>query len=390
MPRALISVSDKRGVVEFAEGLVALGWEIVSTGGTAELLLQEEVPVRGIERVTGFPEIMDGRVKTLHPAIHAGLLALRDEPLHLEALDEHGFEPIDLVAVNLYPFRETVAKADVSLAETTEQIDIGGPALLRASAKNHESVFAVCDPEDYEAVLGALDAGGEESAGLRRSLAAKVYRHTAAYDAAIGGYLDSFAPESDPRPPAEAFLSLVRVQELRYGENPDQTAALYRDGSSRRWGVAGLRQLHGKELSYNNLLDVDGALAAIAPFLADSRAACAIVKHTTPCGLAVGRSTAEAFERALACDPVSAFGSTVAFNQALAETVAEALYELFVECLIAPDFAEGALQILLEKKNLRILVAGEGGLEAYPGHVLAGLDARGVQGGLLLQSSPRP
>jgi phosphoribosylaminoimidazolecarboxamide formyltransferase/IMP cyclohydrolase len=386
---ALLSVSDKTGIAEFARELVERGWRIVSTGGTAAQLSAAEIPVTRVSELTGVPEMMGGRVKTLHPAVHAALLARRSVPEDMEALAAADIEPIDLVAVNLYPFRETVAKVDVSLAEVMEQIDIGGPTLLRASAKNHESVFALCDPEDYDVVLAALGAG-EEDPELRKGLAAKVYRHTATYDAAIAGYLESLASAKKPHPPSEVFLSLVRVQEMRYGENPDQKAALYRDASTRRWGVPALSQLHGKELSYNNLLDVDGVLAAIAPFLGDSRAACAIVKHTTPCGLAVGRSTAEAFERALACDPVSAFGSTVAFNQPLAETVAEALYELFVECLIAPGFAEDALRILLEKKNLRILVAGEGGLQAYPGHVLAGLDARGVQGGLLLQSSPQP
>ena len=249
----------------------------------------------------------------------------------------------------------------------------------------------LCDPADYEEALRLLveEAVGETGGEQRRKLAAKVYAHTAAYDAAVARYMGSFGAQH-AAPPPEAALSLVRVQELRYGENPDQAASFYREASCRAWGVSALKQLHGKELSYNNLLDVDGALAAISPFLGDSRAACAIVKHTTPCGLAVGRSTAEAFERALACDPVSAFGSTVAFNQPLAETVAEALHELFVECLVAPDYADGALRLLMGKKNVRLLAPEGGELEAYPGQLLPGLDARGVQGGLLLQTAPRP
>ena len=386
---ALVSVSDKTGLVELGQALVARGWRIVSTGGTAAELAEGGIPVLSISELTGVAEMLDGRVKTLHPAVHGGILARRSVTEDMEALAREEIEPIDLVAVNLYPFRQTVAKPDVTLAEAVEQIDIGGPTLLRAAAKNHRDVLVVCEPEDYEEALAVLDAEdeGEDCAERRRRLAAAVYAHTAAYDAAVARYL---GPSDSERrsPPAETLLSLVRLQEMRYGENPDQAAALYRDASRRPWGIAALKQLHGKELSYNNLLDADGALAAVAPYLGDSKAACAIVKHTTPCGLAVGRSTAEAFERALACDPLSAFGSTVAFNQPLAETSAEALDQLFVECLIAPDYAEGALRILTRKKNLRILAPEDGDLVAYPGHLLPGFDARGVQGGLLLQSAP--
>ena len=389
--QALLSVSDKTGIVELGTRLVELGWAIVSTGGTAAELAKAGIPVRSVSEMTSFPEMLAGRVKTLHPAVHAGILARRSVPEDLEALGREEIRPIDLVAVNLYPFRQTIAKPDVTLSEAVEQIDIGGPTLLRAAAKNHQDVIVLCDPEDYEGALQLLadEMEGRANGERRRQLAAKVYAHTAAYDAAVARYMGSFGPQ-DLSPPREAAISLVRVQELRYGENPDQAAAFYREASCRAWGISALRQLHGKELSYNNLLDVDGALAAISPFLADSRAACAIVKHTTPCGLAVGRSTSEAFERALACDPVSAFGSTVAFNQPLAETVAEALYELFVECLVAPDYADGALRLLMSKKNLRLLAPESGELEAYPGHLLPGLDARGVQGGLLLQSAPTP
>jgi phosphoribosylaminoimidazolecarboxamide formyltransferase/IMP cyclohydrolase len=388
---ALLSVSDKTGIVEFGKNLVDRGWDIVSTGGTAAELSKAGIPVRSVSEMTSFPEMLAGRVKTLHPAVHAGILARRNVPEDMESLGREGIRPIDLVAVNLYPFRRTIAKPDVTLSEAVEQIDIGGPTLLRAAAKNQSDVLVLCDPSDYEGALRLLadEAGGQAGGERRRGLAAKVYAHTAAYDAAVARYMGSFGPQN-LAPPPEAAISLVRVQELRYGENPDQAASFYREASCRAWGVSALKQLHGKELSYNNLLDVDGALAAISPFLGDSRAACAIVKHTTPCGLAVGRSTAEAFERALACDPVSAFGSTVAFNQPLAETVAEALYELFVECLVAPDYADGALRLLMGKKNLRLLAPESGELEAYPGHLLPGLDARGVQGGLLLQSAPVP
>ena len=388
---ALVSVSDKTGVIELARALEERGWQIVSTGGTAAAIAEAGIPVRSIGELTGFPEMLGGRVKTLHPSVHGGILARRSVSGDMEALEREGVSPIDLVAVNLYPFRQTVAKPDVSLAEAVEQIDIGGPTLLRAAAKNHRDVVVACDPADYDEVLELLDAEarGEERGEHRRRLAAKVYAHTAAYDAAVAGYLRPFGSEKSGLA-AEAIVSLVRVQELRYGENPDQAAAFYRNASRQPWGAAALAQLHGKELSYNNLLDVDGALASIAPYIGSSRAACAIVKHTTPCGLAVGRSTAEAFQRALACDPVSAFGSTIAFNQPLAETVAEALYELFVECLIAPGYAEGALRVLTQKKNLRILAPEDGKLRAYPGHLFPGLDARGVQGGLLLQTSPVP
>ncbi len=373
---ALVSVSDKTGVVELAQALVDRGWQIVSTGGTAAALAEAGVPVRSIGELTGYPEMLAGRVKTLHPAVHAGILARRSIPEDMEALDREGIQPIDLVVVNLYPFRQTVARPDVTLAEAVEQIDIGGPTLLRAAAKNHRDVVVACDPADYERVLELLDAEaeGEEHGDRRRRLAASVYAHTSVYDAAVASYLRSFGREQSG-PPAEAIVSLVRIQELRYGENPDQAAAFYRDASRRPSGAAALKQLHGKELSYNNLLDVDGALGAIAPYLGASRA---------------GRSTSEAFERALACDPVSAFGSTVAFNQPLAETVAEALCELFVECLVAPGYAEAALRSLTQKKNLRILAPEEGDLQVYPGHLFPGMDARGVQGGLLLQTAPIP
>src|SRR5437867_3957647 len=353
--RALVSVSDKRGVVEFARELAALGCEIVSTGGTADTLRKAGVPVTPIEQVTGFPEMMDGRVKTLHPKVHGGLLARRGHAGDRAALQQHGITPIDLVAVNLYPFRETIARPGVTFEQAIEQIDIGGPSMLRSAAKNHQDVIVVVDPDDYPVVLSALKSGAiapgvspgtagvspgtagvspgtagvsRGTAGvspgiagvspgiagvspeLRRELAAKVFAHTAAYDAAIHGYL----VRDRPGWPERITLALERRQELRYGENPHQAAALYAVDEP---GIRDVEQLHGKELSFNNLLDVDAALAAVAPWSGSDRAACAIIKHTTPCGIALGPVPAAAYERALATDRTSAFGSVIAFNAGL-------------------------------------------------------------------------
>ncbi|HYU90485.1 MAG TPA: bifunctional phosphoribosylaminoimidazolecarboxamide formyltransferase/IMP cyclohydrolase, partial [Gemmatimonadales bacterium] len=321
--RALLSVSDKRGIVELARELVALGWEIVSTGGTAEALRQAGIPVIPIEQVTGFPEMMDGRVKTLHPKVHGGLLARRAHPGDRAALAEHGITPIDLVVVNLYPFRETVAKPGVTFEQAIEQVDIGGPSMLRSAAKNHQDVFVVVDPDDYSRVVAALKGEGltpGASPGLRRDLAAKVFAHTAAYDAAIHGYLT----KGTPGWPERITLALERRQELRYGENPHQAAALY---ATAEPGIRDLEQLSGKELSFNNLLDLDAGLVAVAPWSSRGadRAACAIIKHTTPCGIALARSAREAYERALATDRTSAFGSVIAFNVAVDRAAAEAM-----------------------------------------------------------------
>jgi phosphoribosylaminoimidazolecarboxamide formyltransferase/IMP cyclohydrolase len=389
MPRAIISVSDKAGVVEFSASLADLGWEIVSTGGTAAALREGNVPVTGVGQVTDFPEMLGGRVKTLHPLVHAGILARQRVTSDMEQLREAGIAKVDLVAVNLYPFRETIARESVTLAGALEQIDIGGPTMLRAAAKNHDSVWPVCDPADYERVLEAI-RGGEDETGLRRTLATKVFRHTATYDAAIAGYLGASDREADrDLLPPELMTSLTRVQSLRYGENPDQQAAFYRDASRAPRGIPALEQLHGKELSYNNLLDVDGALGAISSFWDSNRPACVIVKHTTPCGIAVGRSPLEAYQKALACDPISAFGSVIAFTEPVTEAVAEVLVELFVECVVAPGYAEAALQILQAKKSLRILRPGElEDLRSSRGHLWSGLEARGVRGGLLVQSAP--
>ncbi|MGH7628143.1 MAG: bifunctional phosphoribosylaminoimidazolecarboxamide formyltransferase/IMP cyclohydrolase [Gemmatimonadales bacterium] len=369
MPRALISVSDKRAVVTFAQGLVDLGWEIVSTGGTAAALRNAGVPVVTVDAVTGFPELLDGRVKTLHPRIHAGLLARRDLPEHMAALAEHGIDPIDLVAVNLYPFQMTIAKPDVPFEDAIENIDVGGPVMLRSAAKNHESVIPVVDPTDYARVLGLLRQGGV-SPDVRRKLAAKVFAHTADYDTAIARY---FTPAEDGLP-RRMGLSLERLQVLRYGENPDQRAALYVTEEAR--GLRDLRQRHGKELSFNNLLDVDAAAWAVACW--PSRPACCLVKHTTPCGLAVANTAVEAFRRARATDPVSAFGSVVAFNTVVDEATAAAMSDLFVEVVVAPSFHEEALAVFGQKKAIRVveLPLGRGG---------GSLDYKRVRGGFLVQ-----
>ncbi|SVD02551.1 uncharacterized protein METZ01_LOCUS355405, partial [marine metagenome] len=290
MPVALVSVSDKTGLEEFCAGLVERGWEIVSTSGTRNVLLEAGFEVKEIGKLTGHPEMLAGRVKTLHPTVHAGILARRTVQDDLEELAKYEISPIDLVAVNLYPFQRTIARESVTLADALEQIDIGGPTLLRAAAKNHPFVWSLCDPEDYGQVLTALDEdpGEERFQEFRRELAAKVFRHTASYDAAIGGYLDFAEPIelSESKVTDDTMTSLTRVQTLRYGENPDQAAAFFRDGASPPWGIPSLKQLHGKELSFTNILDVDGALLTIAPFTGTDTSACAIIKHTTPCGVA--------------------------------------------------------------------------------------------------------
>ena len=368
--RALLSVSDKTGLIPFATELAGLGWELISTGGTARALRAAGLDVRDISDVTGFPEMLDGRVKTLHPTVHGGLLARRDVPEHMQAIAEHGITPIDLVVVNLYPFRETVARSDVSPEEVIEQIDIGGPSMLRSAAKNHDAVTVVVDPEDYERVLVPLRDRVDDPA-LRRSLAAKVFAHTAAYDAAIAAW---FAAGRGDQFPERLTLAFERAQSLRYGENPDQRAAFYVERAEA--GLAGLTQRGGKELSFNNLLDLEGALVASDPF--SDEVCCAIVKHTTPCGLATGPTPLDAYRRALACDPVSAFGSVIAFTTPVDETVAEAVSSLFVECIVAPQFTAGAIEILVRKRNLRVL-------EGRAGWAPGALDYKRVRGGMLFQ-----
>jgi phosphoribosylaminoimidazolecarboxamide formyltransferase/IMP cyclohydrolase len=349
--RALLSVSDKTGIVAFGRELADRGWTLLSTGGTARALREGGLEVVDVAEVTGHPEMMGGRVKTLHPAVHAGILARRDVPSDLEEMAVQGYGPIDLLAVNLYPFRETVAGGEVTLPEAMGKVDIGGPTMLRAAAKNHTAVWVVVDPSDYGRVLEAEDAGkGGSDSALRRELAAKVFDHTAQYDAAISSWLvtgQGGAPFTVAASPMET---------LRYGENPDQEATFYRLGTENA-GVAALEQLHGKALSYNNILDLDGALLSLAPFAYSPRAAVCIIKHTTPCGLAVGETLKEAYLKALACDPVSSFGSVIAVNRVVDLETAEELSKLFVECVVAPGFAPEAMARLQEKKNIRLLVA---------------------------------
>jgi phosphoribosylaminoimidazolecarboxamide formyltransferase/IMP cyclohydrolase len=369
MPRALISVSDKRGVQQFAKGLAALGWDVVSTGGTAHVITQAGVTVIPIEDVTGFPEVMDGRVKTLHPAVHASLLARRDLDAHMQELTERGFTPIDLVAVNLYPFRETVGRPNVKFEDAIEQIDIGGPSMLRSAAKNHGAVLVIADPNDYERILRGI-SDGSITPEIRRELAAKVFAHTAAYDAAIAQYLG----KDEDTLPSKMGLALEREQVLRYGENPFQRAALYTSGEGR--GFDDLRQLHGKELSFNNLLDVEAATAAVAPW--PDRPVCAVIKHTTPCGIAVATSPEEAYRRALATDSKSAFGSVVAFNTVVDEATAEAMRDLFVEVVVAPRFHDSAVEVFKRKKNLRVV-------ELPLADDRPALDFKRIRGGFLVQ-----
>lgn len=370
MPIALLSVSDKSGLVDFARGLTDLGFTLLSTGGTAKVLRDATLAVTDVSEATQFPEMLDGRVKTLHPVVHGGLLARRDLPAHMDAIAAQGIQPIDLVCVNLYPFRETAAKPGLEPAEVIEQIDIGGPSMLRSAAKNFAAVTVVVDPSDYSRVLEALRNGGDATE-MRRDLAEKVYAHTASYDAAISGW---FAAQRGERFPERLNLAFERVQTLRYGENPGQAAAFYVERAGG--GLGALKQHGGKELSFNNLLDLEGAMLAIDPF--GDEVACAIIKHTTPCGLATGGTPLEAYQKALACDPVSAFGSVIAFSVPVDQAAAQAVSSLFVECLVAPGYSPEALAALGAKKNLRVL---EGSARVTG----TALDVKGVRGGVLVQ-----
>ena len=372
--RALLSVSDKSGIVAFAEGLRDLGVELVSTGGTARALTDAGIDVRSIEDFTGFPEIMDGRVKTLHPRLYAGLLARRDDEGHLAAAEEQAIEQVDLVCVNLYPFEQTVARGDASDEEVIENIDIGGPTMIRAAAKNHPFAAVVVDPADYEEVLSELrGSAGGLSLTTRRRLAARAFDCTARYDAAISRWFSARTSEGLPERWASAY---EKVADLRYGENPHQRGAFYAEAGAPTHLLAGVEQLHGKELSFNNLLDLSAAREIVEGF---DGPACAIVKHNNPCGCALAEGITAAYERAFACDPLSAYGGVIALNRAVDRATAERLSEQFIEVLLAPRYDEEALALLTEKKNVRLLA-----LEDWPAPSRE-LDAKPVIGGLLVQ-----
>ncbi|MEL7459653.1 MAG: bifunctional phosphoribosylaminoimidazolecarboxamide formyltransferase/IMP cyclohydrolase [Pseudomonadota bacterium] len=373
--RALISVSDKTGLVEFATALAGLGVELVSTGGTSGMLRDQGLAVKDVSDLTGFPEMMDGRVKTLHPVVHGGLLALRDNADHVASMDEHGIGPIDLVVVNLYPFEATVA-AGAAPADVIENIDIGGPAMIRSAAKNHGFVGVVVDVEDYAGVIEEMQANGGLTQDTRTTLAARAYGRTAAYDAAVSAW---FAGREDASPRRRAFAGTL-AQDLRYGENPHQVAAFYRDGSDTP-GVATAVQHQGKALSYNNINDTDAAVGLVADFpLETAGPAVAIIKHANPCGVATGDTFAEAFGRAFDCDRTSAFGGIVALNGTLDGDTARKISEIFTEVVIAPDATDEAKEVFTKKKNLRLLTMG-----SMPAPGAARLSVRQVSGGWLVQ-----
>ena len=375
--RALVSVADKTGIVPFADALVARGVALISTGGTARTLTAAGLPVTEVATVTGFPEMLDGRVKTLHPAIHAGLLARRDRPDDLAALAERGIAPIDLVVCNLYPFAQTVASG-ADAADCMESIDIGGVALIRAAAKNHDAVTVVVDTGDYDAMLAEVTAhGGAVGSAMRQALARKAYALTSAYDAAVAEWM---AREAGVVFPETTVFAGRLAQQLRYGENPHQAAAFYRTGEGRL-GVATARQLQGKELSYNNYGDADAAFELVAEFAAP---AVAIVKHANPCGVAIGETLYEAWDKALACDPVSAYGGVVALNRGLDAATAEAIGRLFIEVVIAPNVTEEAVAILRRRTAQRLIVTG-----GVPDPAAPGKDFRSVSGGILVQDRDR-
>jgi phosphoribosylaminoimidazolecarboxamide formyltransferase/IMP cyclohydrolase len=395
--RALISVSDKTGIVEFAQKLARHGVEIISTGGTAKLLRESGLGARDVSEVTGFPEMLDGRVKTLHPKVHGGILGVRSNEEHRAKMRQHGIKPIDLVVVNLYPFQQTIQKPDVTIEEAIENIDIGGPAMIRSAAKNHNDVAVIVDPNDYAMVASELDRlGGALTFDLRYQLACAAFKHTADYDREIARFLASKqSTETDLLGlPDTIDLNLRKIAGLRYGENPHQRAALYKIAGSDEPGVATAEQLQGKELSFNNLIDSDAAWELVMELhrmhLLDARAkgaiaphnlphTCAIIKHTNPCGVGVATSALEAFSKAKATDPVSAFGGIIAFSGAVDEAAAKEIAEMFAEVIIAPDFTEGARQLLSSKKNLRALRMGA------DHQVSTHLEWRRISGGVLAQ-----
>ena len=349
MKRALVSVSDKTNLVPFVSSLVELGYEIISTGGTKKALEAAGIKTIGISEVTDFPEIMDGRVKTLHPKVHGALLCVRDNPDHVRQIEELGIQYIDLVCVNLYPFKETVQKPGVSHEEIIENIDIGGPSMLRSASKNYKFIPVLCDPSDYDAVVKELRENGETSLTTREYLAAKVFRHTASYDTMIASYLTERTGEKYP----EKFtITFDKVQELRYGENPHQSAAFYK-GMNPQYSLANAKQLHGKELSYNNIQDGNAAIEILKDF--EGQPAVVGLKHMNPCGVGIGKTIEEAWDKAYEADPVSIFGGIVAFNEPIHASVAEKLSKIFLEIIIAPAFDEDAFEILSKKKNIRLM-----------------------------------
>lgn len=375
---ALISVSDKTGVTDFARSLVKLGYHILSTGGTAALLHREGIECQEVADYTGFPEMLDGRVKTLHPRIHAGILARRDLPEHMKSLQENGIDPIDIVCVNLYPFEQTVARPDCTFENAIENIDIGGPSMLRAAAKNHSGVTVVVDPTDYAKVVKEIEEKGEVSAATRFSLAVKVFAHTARYDGAITNYLTSLdADKKRTKLFPDVFnRQWVKQQDLRYGENPHQQGCFYREISVAPGLLAGYTQLQGKELSYNNIADSDAAWKAVRSFVMP---ACVIIKHANPCGAAIGVSPAEAYSKAFQTDSKSAFGGIIAFNRPVDAETAAHITKQFAEVVIAPEFTQEAREAFAVKKNLRLLVVA-------PGNAHNDFDFKRVGGGLLVQT----
>ena len=377
--QALLSVSDKTGLLDFAKGLAGLGVKLLSTGGTAKLLQDAGLPVTEVAEYTGFPEMLDGRVKTLHPKVHGGILARRDLPAHVDAIGHAGIPTIDLVVVNLYPFTQTIARADCTLAEAIENIDIGGPAMVRSAAKNYQHVAIVTDPADYPALLAEMAAsGGGVGAETRFKLAQKAFSHTAAYDGAISNYLTARAPDgaSGRSFPERLNVQFELAQELRYGENPHQRAAFYRDSTPAAGTLAGYRQLQGKELSYNNIADADAAWECVRTF---DETACVIVKHANPCGVAVAEAPREAYSKAFGTDPTSAFGGIIAFNREVDEAAAQAVAQQFVEVVIAPRFSAAAAAVFAAKANVRVL-------EIPGGRDSNALDYKRVGGGLLVQT----
>lgn len=377
--RAIISVSNKKGIISFAKSLAEMGVEIFSTGGTSKTLRENGIQVRDISDYTGFPEILDGRVKTLHPKIHGGLLGQRSKPEHLEKMKEHAILPIDLVCVNLYPFEETIAKEDCKLEEAIENIDIGGPTMLRSAAKNYPDVTVVVDPDDYDMIISELRQKGEISLETNFRLAKKVFQHTAKYDASISNYLGKIEGGKKVYKFPETFTFQVKkVQDLRYGENPHQEAAFYKEYVLGEPCISNAIQLHGKELSFNNILDVDSAFETVKEF---DEPASVIIKHNNPCGVAISKHLVEAFRNARDCDPVSAFGGVVGFNRPIDRETAKELFEIFLEVIIAPGFEDEALEILKKKKDLRILQAPP----LNQPFSRSGFDFKRVVGGLLIQ-----